>query len=400
MRKVLPPCLLATNSRADLSFERGEGAYLFGSDGRRYLDFFSGIAVTCLGHAHPHLVQTLRAHADKVWHITNNYRIPEQERLAERLIAHSFAARAFFCNSGLEAAEAAIKVARRTHFVEGAPHRVKIVTIQNAFHGRSLAALAATNNEKYLEGFGPIVQGFVQVPLGDLEALRAHLADGEAAGVMIEPIQGEGGLHLCGADYLREVRHLCDATGTLLILDEVQCGMGRTGRLFAYEWAGITPDVMMLAKGLGGGFPVGAILTTQRAASGMTPGTHGSTFGGNPLALTIANAVLDVLMEPGFLDGVVEISNLLRSELTKLHERHPTLFLDVRGGGLLLGLKCTRPAVEYVDALRDDGMLAHTAGDNVLRLMPPLIIRNDHVVEAIEYLERLCQSMSRSVEAA
>jgi acetylornithine/N-succinyldiaminopimelate aminotransferase len=399
VKKVLPPCLLATNARTDLSFSRGEGAYLFGSDGRRYLDFFSGVAVTCLGHAHPHLVETMHAYADKVWHVTNNYRIPEQERLAERLIAHSFADRAFFCNSGLEAAEAAIKVARRTHFVEGAPQRVKIVTIENAFHGRSLAALAATNNKTYLEGFGPLVPGFVQVPFGDLDALRKQV-DAETAAIMLEPVQGEGGVRPCPVDYLREVRRLCDATDTLLIVDEVQCGMGRTGRLFAYEWAGITPDIMMLAKGLGGGFPVGAILTTERVATGITPGTHGSTFGGNPLALAMANAVLDVLMEPRFLDNVIQVGTLLRAELTRLHERNPTLFADVRGAGFLLGLKCTRPATDYVDVLRDGGMLAHTAGENVLRLMPPLIIVLEHVAEATQHLERMCLTLSRNVVAA
>jgi acetylornithine/N-succinyldiaminopimelate aminotransferase len=399
MKKVLPTSLLETNIRSDLSFGHGEGAYLFGSDGRRYLDFFSGIAVTCLGHAHPHLVETIRSYAEKVWHITNNYRIPEQERLAERLIAHSFADRAFFCNSGLEAAEAAIKLARRTHFVEGAPHRVKIVTLESAFHGRSLAALAATNNKKYLEGFGPVVQGFVQVPCGDVEVLRRQVGK-ETAAVMVEPLQGEGGVRPLSRDYLREVRRLCDETRTLLVVDEVQCGMGRTGRLFAYEWAEITPDIMMLAKGLAGGFPVGAVLTTERVAASMTPGAHGSTFGGNPMAMAMANAVLDALLEPGFLEKVVQVGDFLWSELRKLHGRHPSLFVDVRGAGLLVGLKCTRPAVEYVDALRDDGMLAHTAGDNVLRLMPPLIITNEHVVEAIQHLERVCQSMSRSVDAA
>ena len=399
MKTVLPGSLLATNSRADLSFSHGQGAYLFGMDGRRYLDFFSGIAVTCLGHAHPHLVETVRSHADKLWHITNNYRIPDQERLAERLIARSFARRAFFCNSGLEAAEAAIKIARRTHFVEGAPHRVKIVTIENAFHGRSLAALAATNNKKYLEGLGPVTPGFVQVAAGDLAALRGQLGDDTAA-VMLEPVQGEGGVRLLASEYVREVRRLCDETGTILIFDEVQSGMGRTGRLFAYEWANVLPDVMMLAKGLGGGFPVGAVLANDRASASMTPGAHGSTFGGNPLAMAVANAVLDVLLEPGFLDNVTQTSGVLRTQLEALKQRNPHLFVDARGSGLLLGLKCVRPAAEYVESLRADGMLTHTAGDNVLRLMPPLIIDEEHVAEAVEHLENACSAMSRDSHAA
>ena len=327
MTRVLPPMLMPTNPRVDLSFERGEGPYLFGSDGNRYLDFFSGIAVNALGHAHPHLVETIKAHADKVWHTSNNYRIPEQERLAERLTANSFANRVFFCNSGLEAAEGAIKLARKAQHSEGKLKRNCIVTVEGAFHGRSLAALAATGNRKYLEGFGPPASGFCQIPYGEIDALENALTPNVAA-VMLEPIQGEGGVREFSVEYLRHVRRLCDANGLLLILDEVQCGMGRTGRLFAHQWAEISPDIMMLAKGMGGGFPVGAILATERVSSCLTPGTHGSTFGGNPLAMAVANAVLDILLKPGFLDEVYRISVELRTRLESFVERHPDVFSD------------------------------------------------------------------------
>lgn len=399
MAKVLPPMLMPTNPRTDLGFERGEGAYLYGSDGKRYLDFFSGIAVSTLGHAHPHLVETLRSHADKLWHITNNYRIPEQERLAERLTALSFADRAFFCNSGLEAAEGAIKLARKAQHTEGKPNRTGIVTIEGAFHGRSIAALAATGNGKYLEGFGPRAPGFSQVPFGDVAALEAAL-DGDVAAVMIEPVQGEGGVRPLDLDYLRRVRRLCDANDVFLVFDEVQCGMGRTGRLFAYQWAEVAPDIMMLAKGLGGGFPVGAILATERVGQCLTPGTHGSTFGGNPLAMAIANAVLDILVQQGFLEGVDRIARLLWSELESLVQRHGDVFSEVRGAGLLLGLRCIPPAGACVDAVRADGMLTHTAGENVLRMLPPLIIGERQVAEAIRHLESAASAIGRTAGAA
>ena len=399
MVKVLPASLVPTNPRTDLSFERGEGPYLHGSDGRRYLDFFCGIAVTGLGHAHPHLVETMRAYADRVWHISNNYRIPEQERLAERLTALSFADRAFLCSTGLEAAEGAIKLARKAQHGEGRPDRTHIVTVEGAFHGRSLAALAATNNEKYLEGFGPRVPGFRQVPFDDLGALERAL-DEEAAAVMLEPVQGEGGVRPVPLDTLRRVRDLCDANGVLLIFDEVQCGMGRTGRLFAHEWAGIAPDIMMLAKGLGGGFPIGAVLATERVARHMTPGSHGSTFGGNPLATAMANAVLDVVTEPGFLEEADRIGRMLRDRLEGFVARHGDVVSEVRGAGLLLGLKCVPPAAACVDAVRETGMLTHTAGDNVLRLMPPLTIREQHVEEAIEHLEQAASTLAERTDAA
>ena len=399
MAKVLPPMLMPTNPRTDLSFERGEGAYLYGSDGHRYLDFFSGIAVSALGHAHPRLVETLRSHADKLWHITNNYRIPEQERLAERLISLSFADLAFFCSSGLEAAEGAIKLARKAQHSEGKPHRTRIITIEGAFHGRSIAALAATGNEKYLDGFGPPAPGFSQVPFGDFSALEAALDD-DVAAVMIEPVQGEGGVRPLSLGYLRQVRQLCDANDAFLIFDEVQCGMGRTGRLFAYQWAEVAPDIMMLAKGLGGGFPVGAILATERVGRCLTPGTHGSTFGGNPLAMAVANAVLDVLVGRGFLQEVDRISRLLWTELEKLVQRQGDVFSEVRGCGLLLGLRCIPPAGACVDAVRANRMLTHIAGENVLRMLPPLIIEEQQVTEAIEHLESAAAAIGRKAGAA
>ena len=399
MAKVLPPMLMPTNPRTDLSFERGEGAYLYGLDGHRYLDFFSGIAVSSLGHAHPHLVDTLRSHADKLWHITNNYRIPEQERLAERLTALSFADRAFFCSSGLEAAEGAIKLARKAQHVEGKPDRTRVITIEGAFHGRSIAALAATGNERYLEGFGPRVPGFSQVPFGDSVALEAALHD-DVAAVMIEPVQGEGGVRPFDLGYLRRARELCDVNDAFLIFDEVQCGMGRTGRLFAYEWAEVAPDIMMLAKGLGGGFPVGAILATERVGRCLTPGTHGSTFGGNPLAMAIANAVLDVLVRPGFLQEVERLGRLLWTELEGLVHRQGEVFSEVRGAGLLLGLRCIPPAGACVDAVRASRMLTHTAGDNVLRMLPPLIIEEQQVAEAIHHLESAATAIGQKAGAA
>ena len=399
MAKVLPPMLMPTNPRTDLSFERGEGAYLYGSDGNQYLDFFSGIAVSSLGHAHPHLVETLRSQADKVWHTTNNYRIPEQERLAERLTALSFADRAFFCNSGLEAAEGAIKLARKAQHTEGKPARTRIITIEGAFHGRSIAALAATGNEKYLEGFGPRAPGFSQVPFGDPAALEAALDD-DVAAVMIEPVQGEGGVRPFDVGYLRQARALCDANEAFLIFDEVQCGMGRTGRLFAYQWAEVAPDIMMLAKGLGGGFPVGAILATERVGQCLTPGSHGSTFGGNPLAMAIANAVLEVLVQQGFLEEVERTARLLCMELEGLVQRQGEVFSEVRGAGLLLGLLCVPPAGACVDAVRASRMLTHTAGENVLRMLPPLIIEEQHVIEAVHHLEAAATAIGQKAGAA
>ncbi len=399
MGAEMPSALFPTHKRVDLSFERGEGAYLFGSDGQKYLDFFSGIAVTGLGHAHPHLVATACRYADRVWHISNNFRIPEQERLAERLAAHSFADNVYFCSTGLEAAEGAIKMARRAQYTAGSPDKVNIITVQGAFHGRSLAGLAATNNAQYLEGFGPRTPGFSQVPFNDLKALEAALG-ADTAAVMLEPIQGEGGIRRTPLDYLRAVRALCDRTGTLLIFDEVQCGMGRSGRLFAYEWSNIAPDIMMLAKGLGGGFVIGAILATKEISACMVPGTHGSTFGGNPFAMAIANAVLDIMIEPSFLAHVRDMSTLLRAGLANLVQKYGHVFSEVRGVGLLVGLKCCIPNNQCVAAAREMGLLTHVAGDNVLRLMPPLIVEPTHISEALEMLDAVAMRVSEETASA
>jgi acetylornithine/N-succinyldiaminopimelate aminotransferase len=314
--------LLGTYARADVAFERGEGAWLVAQDGQRYLDFGGGIAVNALGHAHPHLVEALIEQAKKVWHVSNLYQIPEGERLAQRLVENTFADLVFFSNSGAEANEAAIKMARRYHAAQGQPERFRILTFEGAFHGRTLATIAAGGQKKYLEGFGPKVEGFDQVPFGDHEAMRAAITP-ETAAIMVEPIQGEGGIRPVPHQCLRGLRDLCDETGMLLIFDEVQTGVGRTGRFFAHEWSGMAPDIMAVAKGIGGGFPMGACLATARAASGITPGSHGTTFGGNPLAMAVGNAVLDVVLAPGFLDHVAQMGLLFQQRLAELKDRHP-----------------------------------------------------------------------------
>ncbi|KJV09937.1 acetylornithine aminotransferase [Elstera litoralis] len=376
------PSLLPVFSRINLSFEKGEGAYLFGSDGRRYLDFASGIAVTALGHAHPHLVAALKAAAEKPWHVSNLYEIPEQTRLADRLVANSFADTTFFCNSGAEALECGIKMIRKYHAAHGHPEKYRMISIQGAFHGRTLATIAAGGQEKYLAGFGPKVDGFDQVAFGNLNELRAAITP-QTAGIMIEPVQGEGGVRPNAPEYLQALRQVCDEFGLLLLFDEVQCGMGRSGKLFAYEWANVAPDVMALAKGLGGGFPVGACLATERAASGMTAGVHGTTFGGNPLAMAMGNAVLDVLLEPGFLPHVVAAAEKLRKGLVKIVAENPAVYAEVRGEGLLMGLRCVAPNGEVQTRLREQGLLTVAAGDNVVRLLPPLTIGDAEIQEAL-----------------
>ena len=388
----IPP-LLPVYKRAPVTFERGEGAYLFDRDGRRWLDFGSGIAVTLLGHAHPHLVATLKAQAEKLWHCSNLYQIEPQERLAERLVAHSFAETVFFCNSGAEALECAIKMARRFHFERGQPDRHRIITFEGAFHGRTMATISAGGQDKYLEGFRPGLPGFDAVPLGDLERLDAAIGE-QTAAILIEPIQGEGGIRPARREFLEELRRVCDDHDLLLIFDEVQSGMARTGKLFAYEWTGITPDIMALAKGLGGGFPLGACLATARAASGMAPGCHGSTFGGNPLACAVGNAVLDVLLEDGFLDHVREVGARLRAQLTQLAAAYPEIILEVRGDGLLLGLRVGPPNTEVSAKLLEAGLVTVPAGENVVRLLPPLIIEGAQVDEALATLEAVCQDLA------
>jgi acetylornithine/N-succinyldiaminopimelate aminotransferase len=387
--------LLPTYARAHLAFERGEGVWLTATNGERYLDFTSGVAVNALGHAHPHLVAALIAQAQKVWHVSNLYEIPEAERAAQRLCDASFADVVFFCNSGAEAMEGCIKMARKYHAANGAPQRYRIITFEGAFHGRTLATLAAGGQKKYLEGFGPVVEGFDQVPSGDLEAVKRAIGP-ETAAILIEPIMGEGGVRVNDASFLRALRELCDQNGLLLVFDEVQCGMGRSGSLFAHQRAGVTPDIMGLAKALGGGFPVGAFLGTAEAGKGMTAGTHGSTFGGNPLAMSAANAVLDVMLAPGFFERVQHISLLLKQKLAELKDRHPSVIAEIRGEGLLMGLKSVVPVGELVEACRAEKMITVSAGDNVMRLLPPLIINEDEIAEGVARLDRACAKLGRA----
>ncbi len=395
---MIPP-VLPTYARADLAFERGEGCYLITDDGRRYLDFGAGIAVNVLGHAHPRLVAALGDQAAKLWHTSNLYRIPGGERLAERLVATTFADTVFFTNSGAEALECAIKMARKFQSHEGRPERFRIVTFEGAFHGRTLATIAAGGQAKYLEGFGPKVEGFDQVPLGNLDAVKQALGR-ETAGILIEPIQGEGGVRTPSPEFLRALRSLCDEQGLVLIFDEVQTGVGRTGKLFAYEWTGVTPDIMAIAKGIGGGFPMGACLATERAAAGMTAGTHGSTFGGNPLAMAVGNAVLDAVLEPGFLERVQAVSLRLKQQLAMLKDEYPALIEEVRGQGLLLGLKMRIPNTDFVAALRDQRLLTVGAGDNVVRIIPPLIAGDAEIAEATAAIAAACIAIAKKQDAA
>ncbi len=379
--------LYSTYARADLSFDRGEGSWLVATDGRRYLDFMGGIAVNSLGHAHPHLVAALKAQAEKLWHVSNIFEIDGQRRLAERLAQATFADRVFFANSGAEAIECAIKTTRRFHYVNGRPERYRLVTFEGAFHGRTLAAIAAGGQKKYLEGFGPPVPGFDQVPFGDREAVKAAIGP-ETAGILVEPIQGEGGIRAFAPEDLRFLRALCDEHGLLLVLDEIQTGIGRTGRLFAHEWAGITPDVMAIAKGIGGGFPLGACLATEAAAAGMTAGSHGTTFGGNLLAMAVGNAVLDVVLEDGFLERVRQTGLLLKQKLAGLVDAHGGVVEAIRGEGLMLGIKCRAPNGDVAAAAREEGLLLVAAGDNVVRLLPALTVGEAEVDEAVARLDR------------
>ncbi|MDF1855489.1 aspartate aminotransferase family protein [Pseudooceanicola sp.] len=387
------PSVLPTYARAPLHFAKGEGTWLIEEDGRRFLDLGSGIAVNVLGHANPGLVAALTEQAGKLWHVSNLYEIPQQQALADKLVAETFADTVFFTNSGTESCELAVKMARKYHYEAGAPERVEIITFHGAFHGRSSAAIAAVNTEKMVKGFGPLLPGFVQLPLGDIDAVKAAVTDKTAA-IMIEPIQGEGGITVVPDAFLKDLRALCDATGTLLILDEVQCGVGRTGRLFAHEWAGITPDIMMVAKGIGGGFPLGAVLASEGAASGMTAGTHGSTYGGNPLGCAVGMAVLDVVAEPEFLAEVNRKAGLLRQKLEGLVASHPEVFCEVRGQGLMLGLKCVTANTEVVKAGYAAEVITVPAAENVIRLLPPLNITDDEIAEAIARLDAAATAVS------
>jgi len=374
-------------ARADIAFERGEGAWLVASDGRRFLDFAAGIAVNSLGHCHPHLVAKLKDQVDKLWHTSNLYRVTGQETVAARLVANSFADTVFFCNSGAEAVECALKMVRRFQQAQGHKDKYRVITARGAFHGRTLATISAGGQEKHLDGFAPKVDGFDQVALGNLNEARAAVTAATAA-VIVEPVQGEGGIIPCDQQYLRGLRAMADEFGLLLIFDEVQCGMGRTGKLFAYEWSGVAPDVMALAKGLGGGFPVGACLATERAAQYLTPGSHGSTFGGNPLAMAAADAVLDIMLAPGFLDRVSATADKLWARLEAIVRKHPAVFTEVRGKGFMLGLKCVKPNTEMSARLMDGGLLTVTAGDNVLRLVPPLIVGDAEISAAVDIIDK------------
>ncbi|HEY0223723.1 MAG TPA: aspartate aminotransferase family protein [Pseudolabrys sp.] len=387
--------LLPTYARVDLAFERGEGAWLTATTGERYLDFTSGVAVNALGHAHPYLVKALTAQAEKFWHVSNLYRIPEGEKLADRLCELTFADTVFFQNSGAEAIECAIKMARKYQYASGKPERFRIVTFEGAFHGRTLAAIAATGNKKYLEGFGPPMPGFDQVPFADLEATKKAIGP-ETAAILIEPIMGEGGVRVVPHTFLRALRKLCDDNGLLLIFDEIQTGLGRTGDLFAYQHSGVTPDIMTIAKALGGGFPVGACLATTEASKGMTAGTHGSTFGGNPLAMAVGNAVLDIITPKAFLDKVKSNGLLLKQRLAELKDRHAAVIAEVRGEGLLIGLRMVPPAAEMVDELRAEKMITVAAGDNVVRLLPPLIIGDTEISEAVARIDRACARLEKA----
>ena len=390
-----PSSLYATYARLDLRFERGEGVWLVTEDGRRFLDFAGGIAVNSLGHAHPHLVEALKTQAEKLWHVSNIYEIPGQKRLGERLTAATFADRVFFTNSGAEALEAAIKTARRYQYVNGRPERFRMVTFEGAFHGRTLATIAAGGQKKYLEGFGPKVEGFDQVPFGNLDDVRAAVTE-ETAAILIEPIQGEGGIRVVPAEFLRGLREICSENDLLLVYDEVQTGVGRTGTFYAYEQSGVAPDILATAKGIGGGFPVGACLATEEAAAGMTAGTHGTTYGGNPLAMACANAVLDVVLADGFLEHVRHIGLLFKQSLASIVDRYPDIVSEVRGEGLLIGLKCVVPNVDLVRSLVENGVLSVGAGDNVVRLLPPLVITDAEVREGMERLEQAVAALSKA----
>jgi acetylornithine/N-succinyldiaminopimelate aminotransferase len=385
--------VLPIYNRQPVGFVRGEGMTVYTEAGDAYLDFGGGVAVTSCGHSHPKLVAALTEQAQRIWHTSNIYQMPGQEKLAQKLIALTFADTVFFCNSGAEALECAIKMARKYHHANAAPERVNIITFEGAFHGRTLATIAAGGQAKYLEGFGPKAPGFVQVPFGDPKALGAAV-DGETAAILIEPVQGEGGIRAVPHEDLRAMRALCDTHGILLIFDEVQCGVGRTGKLFAHEWAEVTPDIMAVAKGIGGGFPLGACLATEAAAKGMVFGSHGTTYGGNPLATAVGAAVLDVVTAKGFMENVQRQALSLKQKLARLKDEYPDVIEDVRGSGLMIGIKCKIANTALQQAAMEQKLLLIGAGDNVVRMLPPLIVQDEDVTEAIDRLERACRSLT------
>ncbi|MBU2998787.1 aspartate aminotransferase family protein [Roseovarius nubinhibens] len=386
------PSILPTYNRAPLSFVKGEGSWLIEADGRRFLDLGAGIAVNALGHAHPKLVAALTEQAGKLWHTSNLYHIPAQQALADKLVEHSFADTVFFTNSGTESCELAVKMARKYWYEKSAPERVEIIAFHGSFHGRSSAGIAAAGSEKMTKGFGPLLPGFKHLDWGDLEGLKGAI-DSRTAAVLLEPVQGEGGIRPMADHDLRALRQICDEAGILLIFDEVQCGMGRTGRLFAHEWAGVTPDIMMVAKGIGGGFPLGAVLATEAAAVAMTAGSHGSTYGGNPLACAVGCAVMDEVTAPGFLETVNTRASQLQQKLGGLVEAYPEVFAELRGSGLMLGLKCVAPNTDVLQACYDAGLITVPAGDNVIRLLPPLTLSEDEVTEAVSRLDHAARAV-------
>ena len=387
------PSILPTYNRAPLAFAKGEGSWLTTVDGARYLDLGAGIAVNALGHANPDLVATLTEQAGQLWHVSNLYQIPQQQKLADLLVDNTFADTVFFTNSGTEAAELAIKMARKYWYDKGQPERIEILTFEGAFHGRSTGAIAASGTEKMVKGYGPLMPGFKTLPFGDHDALRAAISDKTAA-VMLEPIQGEGGVRVLPDSCLKGLRDLCDETGALMILDEVQCGVGRTGKLFAHEWAGITPDIMMVAKGIGGGFPLGAVLATENAASGMVAGTHGSTYGGNPLGCAVGARVMELVADPAFLAEVNRKAAFFNQGLEGLVASHPEIYEGVRGAGLMLGLKCKAPNADIVKANYDQNLLTVPAADNVIRLLPALNISDADIAEALARLDRAATALT------
>ena len=392
--------LYGTYARSELAFERGEGVRLFSQDGTPYLDFHAGIAVNALGHSDPHLVSVLKSAAEKVWHVSNVFTIPEQERLAQRLVDATFADSVFFTNSGAEAIECAIKTARHYFFAKGQPDKYEVIAFTGSFHGRTMATIAAGGNPSYTEGFGPIMPGFVHTAPGDLAAVEALINDKTCA-ILIEPVQGEGGVTAMSNEFMQGLRALCDKNDLLLILDEVQCGYGRTGRFFAYEWSGIEPDIMAVAKGIGGGFPLGACLAKGDVAASMVPGTHGSTYGGNPLACAVGNGVFDRIMAPGFLEHVDQMGQVLSWHMQQLQQQYPQFVVETRGKGLLAGIKITPPVRDFVARLRGDHqMLAQGASDNVLRLLPPLIVTEDEIKEAIGKIAAAFAAIEKEAEAA
>ncbi len=390
------PSVLPTYARAPLSFVRGEGSWLMDADGRRYLDMGGGIAVNVLGHAHPALVSVLQDQATQLWHTSNLYNIPNQQALADKLVEHTFADTVFVTNSGTESMECCVKMARKYHYENGAPERVSIITFEGSFHGRSIGMISAAGAEKLIKGFGPLLPGFVHVPFGDHAALEAAIDDKTAA-IMVEPIQGEGGIVPLPDQCLKGMRDLCDQHGILLIFDEIQCGMGRTGKLFAHEWSGIEPDIMGIAKGIGGGFPLGACLATEKAASGMVAGSHGSTYGGNPLACAVGGAVMDIVSTDAFLGEVSAKAGRLRQRLEGLIASHPDVFVTVRGVGLMLGIECKVTNLDVVNAGYDQQILTVPGGANVIRLLPPLNISNDEIDEAVARLDKAATAIEANL---